>query len=164
MTIKRSPAVALAIFLTTLLLGAGTAMAEVYTITLHNGNTFLAKYRPQDASYDSNYIVFMTEVGNEISLPKDEVADVVSETESRGFGVVIDTTTILIGELPNDAPTEEQALKAMEARQSQTGFRLPSQSGLSTQQFAEPESVGGTAGGGLPVGFATGFVQLPPQQ
>jgi len=164
MTIKRPPTVALAVFLTMALLGTGSAMAEVYTVTLHNGNTFLAKYRPQDASYDPSYIVFVTDVGNLISLHKDDVADVVSETESRGFGVVIDTTTILIGELPNDTPTEEQALKAMEARQAQTGFRLPAQAGLATQQFAEPSSVGGSAGGGLPVGFATGFVQLPPNQ
>jgi len=164
MTIKRPPTAALAVFLTMTLLGTGAALAEVYTVTLHNGNTFLAKYRPQDASYDPNYIVFMTDVGNTISLSKDDVADIVSETESKGFGVVIDTTTIMIGELPNDAPTEEQALKAMESRQSQTGFRLPQQPGLSTSQFAEPSAVGGSAGGGLPVGFATGFVQLPPQQ
>lgn len=142
--------------------GAGVAGAEVYTITLHNGNTFLSKYRPVDASYNPNYIVFMTDVGNTVSLSKDDVADIVSETEARGFGVVIDTTTVLIGELPNDAPTEEQALEAMEARQAQTGFRLPRGGALSASQFDEPPTVGGTASGGLPLGFATGFIP-PPQ-
>lgn len=160
MRTKRSTIAALAVVSLLILLGAQVAAAEVYTVTLHNGNTFLSKYRPLDASYDPNYIVFMTEVGNTVSLHKDDVADVVSETESQGFGVVINTTTVLIGELPNDAPTEEQALEAMAARQAQTGFRLPS-SALNASQFGEPSTVGSAASGGLPVGFAGGFTQQP---
>lgn len=151
----------LAVVLLLVLSGASVAGAEAYTITLHNGNTFLSKYRPVEASYDPSYIVFMTDVGNTISLHEDDVADIVSETEALGFGVVINTTTVLIGELPNDTPTEEQALEAMEARQAGTGFRLPRGGGVSATQFDEPPTVGSSASGGLPVGFATGFVQTP---
>lgn len=153
----------LAVLLLLVLSGASVAGAEAYTITLHNGNTFLSKYRPVEASYDPSYIVFMTDVGNSISLHKDDVADIVSETEALGFGVVINTTTVLIGELPNDAPTEQQALEAMEARQAATGFRL-SPPGGSASQFDEPPTVGSSASGGLPLGFATGFVQAPTSQ
>jgi len=136
---------------TLLLLAALPATAEYFTITLHNGSEFQTLYRPRLAAEGGDKVLMATEMGNWISLPVDAIESVVSHIEARGFGKVINTTTILIGSAPNDAavPGEEpealdpatRLLNYMESQQRQA-------EPFTVQQFAEPNS-----GGGIPLGF-----------
>lgn len=133
------------------------AAAEVYIVTLTNGNTFLSKYKPREAAYDTSKLLIMTDVGNIIALDKQFVAEIASDTESRGFGVVIDTATIMIGYTMNDAPLPGEEGEAGQLPQGAFpgqgafgGFAPPP---LTNQLIAEPNS-----GGGIPVSFITGGV------
>jgi hypothetical protein len=129
------------------------AAAEYHTIKLKNGNEFDTLYRPRLASEAGDKVLVATETGNWISLPVDAIESVVSHIEARGFGKVINTTTILIGMAPNDAevPGEEGApvdpatrlLNYLESQQ-----RAQNAAPFSVQQFAEPNSAGG-----IPLGF-----------
>jgi hypothetical protein len=91
-----------------LMASAAPADAQVYKVTLKNGNTFTSKYEPEDATYDPSKMVIFTDVGNRIALAKDDVVDVVVDIENRGFGIMLDTTTILVGFTANDAPGGEE--------------------------------------------------------
>jgi hypothetical protein len=141
-----------------LLAAVAPAMAETYHVKTVAGDEFLTRYQPEEASWDNGQILFLTEVGNWIALPKDDVAGITTETENKGYGRVIDTTTIALGRSPNDAatPEEEAAQKQdspMDALRSLLSQQQPS---YSVQQFVEPSE----AGGGLPVSF--GFGYSPP--
>jgi hypothetical protein len=129
------------------LLAAAPAGADLFTVTLANGTTIESRYQPQEASWDSGMVLLLTEAGNWIGLRKDEIADVSSEMVRRGFGVPINTTTILLGVAPNDAavPGDEkggpndpvlQALQAIQAQQQE-------RQSYSIQQFVEPEETQG---------------------
>lgn len=79
------------------------AMAEVYTVTLKNGTVLETAYQPQEAAFDRNMVMLMTDVGNWIGLAKDDIESVQSDAEISGFGKVIDRNTILLGWAANDA-------------------------------------------------------------
>ncbi|MFQ5351108.1 MAG: hypothetical protein ACE5EG_11750 [Thermoanaerobaculia bacterium] len=129
------------------------AAAEYYTIKLKNGNEFDTLYRPRLATEGGDKVLVATETGNWISLRIDAIESVVSHIEARGFGKVINTTTILIGTAPNDAevPGEEDepvdpATRLLNYLESQ---QRPQQAApFTVEQFAEPNSVGG-----IPLGF-----------
>jgi hypothetical protein len=133
-----------------ILLAATPAAANVFTITLENGTTFESRYQPQEASYDASKILFLNSLGLPMALPKDMVESVTSEAETSGFGKVIDTTTIDLGYLPNDLPTEEELAEA----QRQGLGLAPGQAVpvYNMEQFVEPGELGGMpvwgAGGG----------------
>src|SRR5690349_2851985 len=78
------------------------ASAEVFTVTLKNGNTLETKYQPQQAEFDSDMVLLMTEVGNWIGVRRDEIESVVSDAESTGFGKVIGKNTVDLGWSAND--------------------------------------------------------------
>lgn len=146
--------VALPLIAVLALLVALPAAAEYYTVKLKNGNEFDSLYRPRLAVEGGDKVLVATETGNWISLPIDAIADVVSHIEARGFGKVINTTTIMIGTAPNDAevPGDEmepvdpatRLLNYLENQQRSQQAPPP----FSVQQFAEPNT-----GGGIPLGF-----------
>jgi hypothetical protein len=123
-------------------LAAAPVAAEVYTVTLTNGSTFESRYQPRQASWDATVIELLTETGNWIAMPKTLVSEVVAASESKGFGRVIDTTTIDLGFAPNDLP-QETAGQATQLTPLEQAFNR----NYDIQQFAEPNAVGG----GLPV-------------
>lgn len=139
------------------LLAALPAAAEIYHVRLATGGEFETRYQPEEASWDTSQLLILTDVGNWISLAKDTVVEITTETENKGYGRVIDTTTIALGRSPNDAevpgdnPPQEvstmDALRAMLDRPQQN---------YSVEQFVEPSQ----AGGGLPVTYGFGYV--PP--
>lgn len=143
----RSALVALAV-----LLVAVPAAAEVFHVTLKNGTTFDTRYQPQQASWDPNQIVFLTDVGNWIALGSDEVASVQSEIEVKGFGRVINTTTIELGMAPNDLPGEEgetdpqQQFLALMRQQVEAQQQVPA-------NYSMPLVTRIGATGGIPLGF-----------
>lgn len=91
------------------------AAAEVYTVTLKNGNVLETKYQPEEASFDRNIVLLLTEVGNWIGIQRAEIESVVAAAELSHFGKVIGKNTILLGWAANDAadpnapPAEGQA-------------------------------------------------------
>ena len=154
------------------------AGAEIYTITLTNGSVIETAQQPQEATWDSGMVLFLTDVGNWIGLPKAEIESVRTETQRKGYGIRISDSTVAIGWAPNDMPLEEdaqgrggadrvgQALDKIADRQEQD-------SQYSINQFVEPDQAQGMpsrfVGGGSasdpmepdPGRFLTGS---PPQQ
>lgn len=125
---------------------APAALAETYTVTLNTGQVFESRYQPQEAEWDTETVLLMTDVGNWIALPLGLIESVVSASESRGYGIRLDATTLLLGISANDAPAP-----------GEEGYEEPSAAAPSTpsffdrsfdiQQFVEPSE----AGGGIPV-------------
>lgn len=123
---------------------ASPAAAELFYVTLNNGSVLESRYQPQQASWDGNLVLLMTEVGNWIGVRRDEIQDVTSETQNRGYGIAINTTTILLGFAPNDAadPNAEPA----EGTQATVGAQVLQQfiqqrekeNSYTVQQFVEP--------------------------
>jgi len=138
-----------------LLLGAALLLlavplhADAFTIKLTNGATFESRYQPKQAGWDPNVVTFTDETGLNVALPKDLIASVVSQSELKGYGRVIDTTTIDLGYAPNDMPVQQQ--QASNA-QLLMDYMNNNQNRYDQQQFVEP----GQAGGGIPVGWASG--------
>lgn len=93
----------LCLSLLTLALPAPPVMAEVYTVTLKTGAVLETSYQPQEASFDRNVVMLLTDVGNWIGVTKDEIESVRSDVEVSGFGKVIDRNTVLLGWSANDA-------------------------------------------------------------
>lgn len=157
-----------------LLLGASQLGAQAYEITLLNGNTFLAKGEPEEASYDPEKLVFQTADGNRISLRQDEIQLIELDADNLGFGSILDTQIVVIGITANDyvepEPGELEGAYRFLAQQGQTG--IPGLTGpigfggnpfapqtYSAPQFAEPN----TTGGGIPLSFVnSGIAPLVP--
>ena len=79
------------------------ASAEVFTVTLTNGSVLETQYQPQEAAFDKDMVLLLTEVGNWIGVRRDEIEAVVSDAESSGFGKVIGKNTVDLGWSANDA-------------------------------------------------------------
>ena len=124
------------------------AAAEVYTVTLTNGSIFESRYQPRQAAWDAGMLELATETGAWIALPKSLVQGIAAQSETKGFGRIIDTTTIDLGFAPNDLPeaavTQDRSMSVLEEAMTRS---------YDIQQFAEPSQAGGrgTGGGGLPV-------------
>lgn len=142
-----------------LALAATPAAAETYTVTLVNGKTIESRYQPQEASWNPDMVLIMTDQGNQIALPRAEITNVVSETEARGFGKRIDTMTVDLGFAPNVAPEPEeedqftrqlnQLQQVLQSNQQQQNYDI--------QQFLSPSEINRRGSGGLPVGYGAGI-------
>ena len=142
------------------------ASAEVFTVTLTNGNALETRYQPQEASFDKDMVLLLTEVGNWIGVRREEIESVVSDAESSGFGKVIGKNTVDLGWSANDAadPNAQaqgerdpglslaaQALQNLyEARQQQQNYTI--------QQFVQPNQTQG-----IPTTMITPYASSPPQ-
>lgn len=125
-----------------LMLGVSPANAEVYTLTLNNGGKILSRQAPEAAGYAVGLILVLTEVGNWAAFSVDDIASITSSTEARGFGTILDTTTIVLGWAPNDA-VEEEELDPQERMLRMMEERNQPRPDYSVQQFAEPSQTGG---------------------
>jgi hypothetical protein len=126
------------------LLVALSAGAEVYTIRLANGTIFESRYQPKQASWDPKMVTFLTETGLEVALPQGLIADVTAQSETKGFGKVINTTTVDLGFAPNDLDQTQQMLQ-----QQSVPFQMLAGQPAASTMFVEPSA----AGTGIPVGF-----------
>lgn len=131
------------------------ATAEVFHVTLTNGTTVDSSVQPQQASWDPNMVMLMTDVGNWVGFSKDEIVDIKAVDPTAGFGVRISSTAIALGRFSNDLPEpgkgggagQDQdkylslATKALEAADRQQHY--------SVQQFVEPNQTQG-----IPAAFA----------
>jgi hypothetical protein len=123
------------------------ATAEVYSVTLTNGSLFESRYLPRQATWDAGMMELATETGAWIALPKSLVQSITAMSETKGFGRVIDTTTIDLGFAPNDLPEV-----AVTVDNSAIALQEAMNRSYDIQQFSEPNQAGrGTSGGGLPI-------------
>jgi hypothetical protein len=131
---------------------AAPATAEVFHVTLTNGTTVDSSVQPQQASWDANMVMLMTDVGNWVGFQKAEIADIKAVDPTAGFGVRISSTAIALGRFSNDLPESAKgsgqdnkyldlATKALEAAERQQHY--------SVQQFVEPSQTQG-----IPAAFA----------
>ncbi len=135
------------------LLVALPADAVVFTVKLKNGGLIETRYQPAVADWDESKILLVTAVGNRISLSLGDVDTISVDTEVKGYGTVIDTTTIIIGIAPNDRPVPGQQQGDMDPAAELLSYlrqrdSRPAPPPFTVQQFAEPNT-----GGGLPIGF-----------
>jgi hypothetical protein len=150
------------------------ASAEVFHVTLTNGNTIDSSIQPQQASWDPNMVMLLTDVGNWVGFPKDEVESIKAEDPTSGFGMRISDTAIALGRFSNDMPEDGKstAQDALNARYLELSNRMldaaEKQQRYSVQQFVEPgqsqgipSSFGGYGNGGNG-GNGFGSVPLEP--
>ena len=138
---------------------ATPANAEVYHVKLHNGSVIDTAYQPVQCTWDPNMVLIMTDVGNWIGLDQKAIESVESETQVRGFGVAINTSTIAIGWAPNDAAdpstltppsaTDLAIQKLLQDQQQRANYSV--QQGVSSEQTQ-----------GIPSGLA-GYGGIPTQ-
>lgn len=145
--------------LVTLALAAGLwiglpAAAEIYHVNLDNGASYESRYAPEEASWDRDTLLFITETGNWVGIERDRVTSIEIETELRGYGDRINATTIHMGRTPHSAPVEEDLSPAEQQNQLlQTLIdQQQGQPDYTMDQFVEPGGMG-RGQGGIPLGF-----------
>jgi hypothetical protein len=149
-----------------LALAALPLAGEVYHVKLRNGAIIDTAYQPVQASWDPSLALVLTDVGNWIGLKQSDLEGVESETQVRGFGVAINTSTIAIGWAPNDAidpATQQQnaptatdlAIQKLAQEQQQRATYTVQQGVSSEQTQGIPGGLAGYGGyGGAPAGLA----------
>ncbi len=162
-TLRRTLILALATSLTLPVLAA----AESYTITLHNGNSFKSRYQPQAAPWDAGKVLFRTDAGNLISVSSADVASVSADSENRGFGRVLNSTTLMLGAAPNDLPVPptpgSPEAAAAAAAAAAAGTSAAPATPYSINQFVEPSQTQGLPGGWIgSSGYGAGSSASPP--
>jgi hypothetical protein len=144
------------------------AAADVFHVTLKNGAEILTASQPQQASWDPNMILLLTEVGNWIGFPQDEIESIRAENPTEGYGVRISDNVVALGWSPNDLPVPAEgragdvnnrlagiAERMLELAERQQQYSI--QQGVQTEQTQGiPASFGGYAGGAT-----TGFGSIP---
>lgn len=135
---------------------AGRAAAETYIVKLVGGGEFTSRYQPQESSWDSETVMLLTEHGNWIGVAKSDVTGVTTATENKGYGRVINTTTVSLGLKVNDAPVpgEEGEGQPTSVDLLREYLNRPAPN-YSVDQFVEPGEAGqGTSG--LPATYGSG--------
>ena len=119
------------------------AVADIFEVHMRNGNMLETRYLPELAPWDSSKVIFLSIMGNRVSLPSEDIVRVVSTGQRAGRGLRLDSVTVLIGTGPNDnlTPEEEAALEAQRPLQQQGRS-------YNIEQFAEPDATTG-----LPLNF-----------
>jgi hypothetical protein len=160
LSIDRRRMLPVALAAAALMLAAPFAAAETYHVQLLDGGTFQSRYQPVEASWDTDQILLLTEYGNWIAVAKADVQEITTETENKGYGRVIDTTTISLGLKVNDMPVPRDP-STMSDTERLINFLQDQDYGsgggadYTVDQFVEP----GVAGqGGIP---ATGLITSP---
>jgi hypothetical protein len=136
------------------------AAADVYYVTLTNGQVIQTAHQPQQASWDPNMVLLLTEVGNWIGFPKDQVQGVRAEDPTQGYGIRISDKAIALGRSPNDLPLGDDSAKSKADLLTDRYLSLAERQmaleearrNYSIQQFAEP----GSTGGGIPISYGIG--------
>ncbi len=143
-------------------LSAVPATAAIYTVTLKNGSTFDSRYQPEQASWDGDKVVLLTEFGNRIALSAADIDSVTVDSESRGFGHQLNSSTMMLGWAPNDAldPASEEGKAAIAAEAAAAAVAAQAPPVYTQQQFVEP---GATTGLPMWVTGTNAVPQVEPQ-
>ncbi len=166
--IPQQPAQILRVFalVVALVMIAGSASAALFTVTMTNGTSFETRYRPLQADWDENQVMVMTDKGNWIALPKNEIADVESRAEVSGYGYQLNTTTVFLGWSPNDVADDGDEGDDEDGEGGEGGTKPPGaggdqeeppieygdeeeDSGVTFEQFLDVPDEGEALGGGI---------------
>jgi hypothetical protein len=154
--------------LLSLTLLAVPAAADVFHVTLRNGTEIETSRQPEQASWDPSMVLLLTEVGNWVGFPKDEIESIRADDPTSGYGVRINDNVIALGWSPNDLPAEAEggrneindritniAERMLELTERQQRYSIDQ--GVQTEQSQGiPASFGGYAGGS-----SSGFGSIP---
>jgi hypothetical protein len=143
------------------------ASAEVFYVTLNNGSVVETARQPEQASWDPNVVLVLTEVGNWAGFLRDEIEGIRSEDPASGFGIRISDTAIALGLSPNDmpdasgAPADPQA--AYTARMTEMYDRLINQIERANE-YSVQQGVSTDQTQGIPLGSPAAYngVNPPP--
>jgi hypothetical protein len=155
------PLVRVGPFLLALALLAAPASADVFFVTLTNGQVIQTAHQPQQATWDPNMVLLLTEVGNWIGFPKDQIQGVRIEDPTQGYGIRISDKAIALGRSPNDLPTEDDSTKSKADQMADRYLSLAERQvalqearrNYSIQQFAEPSAA---ASNSMYITYSTG--------
>jgi len=112
--------------------------AEVFRVTLNNGQIFETAYQPQEASWDASMVLLLDDVGNWVGVSKADVQQVATVSETGAYGIMISKNTFELGVSANDAEAEEAALLAANGGQPGQGGK-PSALEATQLQLAQLE-------------------------
>jgi hypothetical protein len=147
------------------------ASAEVFHVTLKNGSVIETASRPQQASWDGNMVLLLTDMGNWVGFPKDDIVGIRSEDPIQGFGIRISDKAVMLGLSPNDLP-EAKGKDDVNSKFFDLANRMlemaDQQQHYSVQQFVDPNQTqgipaafgGNYSGATAPGGF--GGLQFTP--
>jgi len=158
------------ILLLSLALLALPAAADVFHVILKNGSEVLTTTQPQQASFDPNMVLLLTEVGNWVGFPKDEIDSIRAEDPTDGYGVRISDNVIALGWSPNDLPGADGKAPDVNDRFATIAERMleaaEQQQHYSINQFVQPDETQGIPAsfGGYSGGTTSGFSGLPLNQ
>lgn len=141
---------------------AAPLSAAVFTIQLKNGSTFETRYEPEEASWDAGKVVFVDEVGLTIALDRADIEAISSDFESKGYGSMLDSTTMELGWAPNDlaAPAEPGSQDPMAQLQQMLG-QQQQRPDVTYGQFVEPDQTQGIPSQWIGVPGSTGAQPQP---
>jgi hypothetical protein len=161
---------------------AAPAGAEIYRVTLNNGQTFDTSYQPQEASWDASMVLLMSDVGNWIGVSKADIQKVEPVNETGSFGVQIAVNTYELGISANDAEAQAEAaalaggdasgnaqagadaarvqmLQLVVQQQQLESQQRAAQQKYTVQQFVEPNQTQG-----IPGSLISNSSGIPPSQ
>jgi hypothetical protein len=129
--------------------------AEVFHVTLTNGSVIDTAYQPQQASWDPNMVLLLTDTGNWIGFAKEEIGNISAEDPAQGFGVRISDKAIALGLSPNDLPVPAEGDAAQQANDRYYGLVERAMAMSEKQQnYSIQQGVSTEQTQGIPVGFA----------
>ena len=152
---------------------AAPAGADVFYVTLTNGTVIETGHQPQQAAWDPNMILLLTESGNWVGFPQTEIQGIRAEDPTQGYGIRISDKVVDLGQSPNDMPeagakTRQEDLndrlyalseRMLEQAESRQNYSV--QQGVSTEQTQGiPSSFSGYFNGY----GSSGYGQLPVAQ
>jgi hypothetical protein len=151
------------------------ASADVYYVTLTNGQVIQTAHQPQQASWDPSMVLLMTEVGNWVGFPKDQIQGVRVEDPTQGYGIRISDKAIALGRSPNDLPASDDTTKSRADQLTDRYLAIAERQleleeerrNYSVQQFVEPSASAGIpittyTTGSAAVGGLNGFLSGSP--
>jgi hypothetical protein len=146
------------------LFAAFPAGADIYHVKLTSGAVIDTRYQPQDASWDKDLVLLLTEVGNWVGVKKGEIESVSAENATRGFGVTIRNNTISLGVAPNDLPNPNGGDKQTQALDRLTQAIQGLSQGQQQAPYTIQQGVSPDQTQGIPAGFVNPYAGGQQQQ
>jgi hypothetical protein len=128
---------------------AAPASADVFYVTLTNGTVIETGHQPQQAAWDPNMILLLTESGNWVGFPQNEIQGIRAEDPTQGYGIRISDKAIDLGQSPNDMPEagaknrQEDLNDRLYALTERMMQQAESRQNYSVQQFVNTEQTQG---------------------
>ncbi|HVT60130.1 MAG TPA: hypothetical protein VHR45_17265 [Thermoanaerobaculia bacterium] len=136
---------------------AAPAAAEIFHVKLRNGALIDSRYKPEQASWDPNVVLLLSDEGNWIGIYQQDIENIEPESTVRGFGVQLNFNTVAIGWAPNDLPdaAAQPAGQPSSTADALQNFAL--QQAQATAHYSVPQFVQPEQASGVPPAFVGGY-------